>query len=263
MLPSDYNEELMMKPRTDRSDTKKVFDVSRPGRSAVSATSRPVIVGHKPQVKDPMVAEEDGRQLMNSKKRVTIEPTGAPAIPAHTDNKVDESKPEAPIVHTPQKDSEFPADGLASVATSSVVDTPATPAEDEPRPDTVPSASIEAEKPTEIADESNKVEAPVEVTPSESVAVPAPPEPTTGVVFDEAPTEVPVARSVRSNEPLPELPPDEPLQQKIVISHHADANKSGAIIMIIALLLLGVFIFNVLLDAGIIVIKGIPHTDLF
>lgn len=35
--------------------SRKVFDVMRPGRAPVSATSRPVIVGHKPQVKDPMM----------------------------------------------------------------------------------------------------------------------------------------------------------------------------------------------------------------
>lgn len=46
------------KPKPDKKSTKKVMDVARPGKSAPSASSRPVIVGHKPTVKDPMVSED-------------------------------------------------------------------------------------------------------------------------------------------------------------------------------------------------------------
>src|SRR4051812_36724999 len=35
-----------------------VFDVSKPHKTQPSATSRPIIVGHHPQVSDPMVKEE-------------------------------------------------------------------------------------------------------------------------------------------------------------------------------------------------------------
>lgn len=60
---------------------KKVFDVSRPGKTPVSPTSRPVIVGHKPQVKDPMMSDRDERPLLDSNKKVTIQPS-APAVAA-------------------------------------------------------------------------------------------------------------------------------------------------------------------------------------
>ncbi len=36
-------------------DDKKLMDVSRPGKSAPSATSRPIIVTHGPIMQDPMV----------------------------------------------------------------------------------------------------------------------------------------------------------------------------------------------------------------
>lgn len=38
-----------------KDETKKVFDVSKPGETAASASSRPVIVGHKTLLQDPMV----------------------------------------------------------------------------------------------------------------------------------------------------------------------------------------------------------------
>jgi hypothetical protein len=43
------------KPKNNQQQTtKKVFDVMRPGKAPASATSRPVIVGHKPKVKEDM-----------------------------------------------------------------------------------------------------------------------------------------------------------------------------------------------------------------
>lgn len=45
----------------------KVFDVMRPGKAPASATSRPVIVGHKPQVKEDMfVAGSGGSKLADN-----------------------------------------------------------------------------------------------------------------------------------------------------------------------------------------------------
>lgn len=42
-----------------KPETKKVFDVSSPGETEPNATSRPVIIGHKPMIKnDPMVTED-------------------------------------------------------------------------------------------------------------------------------------------------------------------------------------------------------------
>lgn len=46
----------MAKPKIS---TKKTMDVAKPGESTPSVTSRPVIVTHRPIVKDPMVKETD------------------------------------------------------------------------------------------------------------------------------------------------------------------------------------------------------------
>ena len=45
-----------------RHEKPGVFDVSKPHKTTPSATSRPVIVGHQPQVSDPMVKDESEKQ---------------------------------------------------------------------------------------------------------------------------------------------------------------------------------------------------------
>jgi hypothetical protein len=42
-----------------KDKAKQVFDVSKPGKSLPSATSRPVITGHGPLLKDPMVSQKE------------------------------------------------------------------------------------------------------------------------------------------------------------------------------------------------------------
>lgn len=51
-------------------DPTKVFDISRPNQVSPGSTSRPVIVGHQPQMADPMV------------NRPAPQPQSAPAAPA-------------------------------------------------------------------------------------------------------------------------------------------------------------------------------------
>jgi hypothetical protein len=294
----DCSEESVMKPDNSIKATnqKKVFDVSRPGRMAASATSRPVIVGHKPQVKDPMVAESEERKLMDSKSKVNLQPTGAPAVPQ------DEKPVETPttpqldtaVEHTPHKDADFPTDGLASVATSSVIDAPA-PSGEAPKPaeesdeapkveraePALPAADLHDDtqgndgadghhSPTEAEDATAEVVTQSNVTPEvdqKPVAEPKPASPadgtaTTGVVFDEAPAEV-ASRPAVHSEPLPVLP-EESAPKEIIVTHHAPrSGKGGVIAVIIALVLLAVFVFDILLDAGIIVMQSIPHTNFF
>src|SRR6478672_8025051 len=88
-----YNMSWIPMPKKKKStkaaetSSTKVFDVARPGRVAANATSRPVIVGHKPQIKDPMMSSsrDNRRTLMDSKQKVALDPckevTGAAAVP--------------------------------------------------------------------------------------------------------------------------------------------------------------------------------------
>jgi hypothetical protein len=66
---------------------KKVFDVAKPGKSAATATSRPVIVGHGAMLRDPMMQDQDKPtsqeksdiQIRTTPKRVA--PPTEPATP--------------------------------------------------------------------------------------------------------------------------------------------------------------------------------------
>jgi len=80
-----------------------VFDVSKPGKTAAEPTSRPIIVTHKPMIKqDPMVApaEESSEKPLSSKKEASISPISnseseADDKPKSQDESSDEPKKEA------------------------------------------------------------------------------------------------------------------------------------------------------------------------
>lgn len=269
----------------------KVFDVSRPGRMAASATSRPVIVGHKPQVKDPMMSKDEERSLMDSKRKVNVQPTSAPAIQdavtSEEPRKAPVASPEpvqqadeqtsAPIVPNAVKDDEYPTDGLASIATSSAVDAgdkpDAEPTYKSPEADTPAEPDAAAAFPAAELDdiaEAAKTDTvpavPQEESSRESVKTvdtqPTTPTKSSGVVFEDTPTSPQPVKPDPNAEPLPVLHEDDHMQEMIV-SHHTEKSSAGAIWIILALVLMGIIIFDVLLDAGIFVIDAIPHTDFF
>jgi hypothetical protein len=102
------------KPKKD--DTEKnvpsappVFDVSKPGETAANPSSKPIIVSHKPMLKqDPMMKSEDGqdkeerKDLPKAKKETKIEP-------------VSEIQPEDKAEDKPAEDSELDNDEKAVV----------------------------------------------------------------------------------------------------------------------------------------------------
>lgn len=67
---------------------KKIFDVVRPGKTPAQPTSRPVIVGHKPEVHDTMIGGDTAKvgvkekaPLLNATLKVTIQPSKASEVP--------------------------------------------------------------------------------------------------------------------------------------------------------------------------------------
>ncbi len=72
----------MASSRKSEEDSKKVMDVNAPGKSAPDASSRPVIVSHKPMMDDPMMtkassaSETPTAPPLNSRGK-TIQPLGA------------------------------------------------------------------------------------------------------------------------------------------------------------------------------------------
>lgn len=62
------------KPKKDITNP-GVFDVSRPGKSAPTATGKPIIVTNRPMLQDPMVVEDQPKEAASpAKAKVTIQP---------------------------------------------------------------------------------------------------------------------------------------------------------------------------------------------
>jgi len=61
-------------------NTNKVFDVAKPGKTAANASARPVIIGHKPLLQDPMVKDISARDLADkTKAKILISQEDKPA----------------------------------------------------------------------------------------------------------------------------------------------------------------------------------------
>ncbi len=72
---------------TAKNEDKKVFDVAKPGKTAASASSRPLIIGHKNMLKDPMVKDAEPSDLASKADNVSAptepedKPSGNPKLP--------------------------------------------------------------------------------------------------------------------------------------------------------------------------------------
>lgn len=262
----------MKKSKKDEPNkqAKKVFDVMRPGKTAAGATSRPVIVGHKPQVKDPMMSDPaETEALMDSKKKVDLQPAAeAPTSPAaSTEQASSQSEIEAPKPH----DGPYVADEIASLATTNAVDQ-------------VPEG-VEISQQLATPLDASTTSAPVPEEPPRPAPAKQPersePQPpadpnatgTTGVVFDEVPDFETLTRTKpdtnASTEPLPELPeaPEEKAVvqvPKVVVSHHNySSGWAKFFVTFLILAVIAVAVIDILLDTGLLVKTGLPHTNFF
>lgn len=100
-----------------KTNSKKTMDVAAPGKQAPDVSARPVIIGHKPMVKDPMVKPEDG-ELAVTTEEVGAEPivhttkTIEPLTPTEEDIPPVEAAEEAPAAATEQPVSEASAEDV-------------------------------------------------------------------------------------------------------------------------------------------------------
>lgn len=93
-------------------DSSRVFDISRPHRVSPTATSKPVIVGHHPMIKDPMVTGDNSFSSHSEKKITPVHVTteedryDSPSPPFNRPN-----PPENHALVTPKKETtEAPAE---------------------------------------------------------------------------------------------------------------------------------------------------------
>lgn len=59
----------------DKTGKKQVFDVSHPGTSTPSATSKPIITGSGTMMKDPMFSEDDSKNTESTSEKVDVKVT--------------------------------------------------------------------------------------------------------------------------------------------------------------------------------------------
>jgi len=282
MRLTDCNTSLTMKHKNNTTSKKvpepvKVFDVRRPGRTSVSATSRPVIVGHKPQVQDPMVSRDTERPgLMDSAQKVTVQPATAPVLPDAPELTVTPTLPSEPI--PPVVTAETPELPVPSVPSSA----PSVPDEITADISEISAAEPDAEAAADLAVVALKDTATVDTdstpadTPPQNAVSSAPEVPTVSAQSvvseskaDEGYFEFPVdepAQSVQhSDKPLPDLPqePSQASGPQIYVSHHPHRSAGKTIWICLVLLIALVAAFDILLDAGFMVIDKIPHTTFF
>jgi hypothetical protein len=226
-----------------------VFDVKRPGRTPVQPTSRPVIVGHKPMVRDPFTTGKTASDgpLLQPKQKVTI-PAVDPPSP----------KPEA-------------AEGSKAPATAASPELAAVAAElaAAPRPAPAPAApEMKSESAVDTSKSAVDNDATTKEQPDESKDVPKdfvpgaggpilPPEP---VVEKQAPLS-PELRKQMEAAAHETIPAPEP-KGVVVSGDHGPLSIAKVLLWCLAVIVLVVVIGDVLLDAGTITTSvNIPHTN--
>lgn len=123
---------------------KQVMDVSKPGKAAANASSRPVIVGHGPLVQDPMVtSDEDNKEPKETSEKLTS-PANSKRIIAPLSETEKESDTEE--VSVPESTSEAETVGETEPAEE------ATPETDEAVVEETPEKPVEPETADPSAD---------------------------------------------------------------------------------------------------------------
>lgn len=218
-----------------------VFDVRRPGKAPAAATSRPVIVGHKPAAQKAQIAVSGVGEapLILANRKITIVPHDPSAVEEKTDDKPFDPS-ETPIL-APAKTIQPPTDPLLTL----------TPEDKNPP---------KVEEPATAAP--TPVEPPQPPVPPPSPAPAPTPSPTIPPV---PPTSLPPAEDQTFDEALAHYKID-PLfdEHGPVVSHHGSTSSAGKVIgLMLLIILLAAVTLNVLLDMGILTLDGVPHTNLF
>lgn len=214
-----------LKPMTPGTGT--VFDVKRPGRAPVQTTSRPVIVGHKPLVRDPFTTgKTEERPMLSTKDQVAVEPEKSSPKPA----------PEAAAA-SPEL-----AAIAAELSTEPAKSAP-TPPESKPEPAPAVEAKEEDATPKDFVSGTG-----ASVIPQEQVKEPAPLTPELREAMEAEARDNPTA-------PDPE--------GVIVSDDHGPLSLVKVLLWFVAVIALVIVVGDVLLDAGTITTSvHIPHTNI-
>lgn len=284
------NEEINKTPKPGNAaqplGQKKVFDVMRPGKSPASPTSRPVIVGHKPQVKDDQfVPSADSRYanenplddhiLMEHSDQVDIDPsdqaapteqTAKPMPPAAEQESA--TPPPMPTAEEPEPAEDMPKPEVDK-DTSNTEPPTSQPIPEEPvtsaeNPQLVTSSKPEPPFPQESTKSEQYPNAENAAPEATAATLPAPENSAT-----ESPSESPAPFGAEPEQKV--FGPDDiigatgaPMIDHAFVSHHRTKTKWWEVLLIFLLIVvLAVVALNFLIDAEVIHVNfDVPHTNL-
>ncbi|HET9174585.1 MAG TPA: hypothetical protein VFN56_04915 [Candidatus Saccharimonadales bacterium] len=169
------------------SASKKVFDVSKPGKSAPSPSSKPIIITNRPIMRDPMMTSDSGTEttqadttaIVKPRRELNLTPTmTAEALAqdaASTDQVTDSLPAEEPSVSAADSDlAAEAADADATPDVSAAIDVrPAEPA-DVVKADETPPTPVPDTAPTPAADAGSTESASTESPKEDTTDKPAP-----------------------------------------------------------------------------------------
>lgn len=276
----------------------RVFDVSRPGKAPASPTSRPVIMGHKPEAQQAQAAVSgvgEARPLLTSRK-IQIMPIGESEDSVNVEPKKPEEKPAEKPAETSAPEqkparkllsaepTEEEKDALGVAALDAVAGPPPVAAKTPPSAANgskriIQPLSLQKAEPKPEDESKAKTEAAPESTPEaeepkEGEGQKSEPKLSSGEVPAESssmPEAEPVKESALQNGQTEEEAPPEPVIEPlfddsgaIVVSKH-DYHRSrtglkvfGVILLII---LLAAAALDIALDLDLLKLENIPHTD--
>lgn len=274
----------MVKAKTDSiskpDNTKKVFDISHPGKTTPSATSRPVIVTNRPIMKDPMMSEG------NAPTEAAENPQEGQAL-SHTASKI-KIKPlsEAAADEEPTKETPKDSSGITIVSADDASADEATGVTDEPKPADTPPAEDETTKPDDAsagadteedspAKQEDEAPKPANVTND-----PGPTEPSTPPATNDAPappksgdaakpaidTEAAEAEAKKQAERQAELEKIIESQKYALPINTVKKRRAtrALLVSVLLLLVIGVAAADLAMDAGVLHVSGVkPVTHFF
>lgn len=247
-----------------RKTSGKVFDVRRPGKAPAPPTSKPVIIGHKPEAQEAQAAVSgigEARPLM-TKRKIQITPASGSDVAPASEVAPAEEVPASQSV-APEKDSQAAA-GPPDLPTSDILTMKTGPKlriEPPQAPETKTASAptvMDVTKPTaqpSPAESTTEPELKPEEQPAETSSVPEEPAATPGQGQG----------AELQEEPAPE-PHIEPLfnEAGVVVSTHNHHHRHHAwhvLGLLLLMVLLAAVGLNIALDLDLLNLEGIPHTD--
>lgn len=280
------------KPISMQDLDKKVFDVARPGKTPASTTSRPVIVGHRPQVQDPMMthdisSDHEQPQLLDGRQKVVVQPQTQPGQTAVlVDVPPVGKKPVGAVVETnAQPDTQTDVTALQTpehlvptnvAATNDAVVAPPVGQDSSDMDASLQPRTLDIDPVPVSVGQSDAPPAPAPApNPDTSPQPSKPAEDSVAAIFskESASSDGQYGSALQTNAPnktftpLPDIGDNDTYPPRTAfVSHHRASSKGrvGKVIIICLLVLLLVAVVgDILLDAGFLTISSIPHTHFF